>query len=167
MSFCFDDGDYLRLERGSSSDDCRFTLVSCSSTSGSIGVNNVISLVWGDGGETTLSFYAIVISSTGNAWDRGRNSSDMRGALLAWWRWKMSDVLSVLKIRWQESREFFCFSTETWATLKALWILTSRAIRFGWSFVLRRTFSLALESSVCCKLSSSEHRLPVVKLLVV
>ena len=32
----------------------------------------------------------------------------------------MSDVLSVLRIRWQESREFFSFSMETWATLKAL-----------------------------------------------
>ena len=32
----------------------------------------------------------------------------------------MSDVLSVLKIRRQESGEFFSFSAETWVTLKAL-----------------------------------------------
>ena len=33
----------------------------------------------------------------------------------------MNDVLSVLKFRWQESRKFFCFSTEGRAILKALW----------------------------------------------
>ena len=102
-SFCFDDGDYFRLVRGSSSDDCCCMPVSCSSTSGSIGVNKVISLVRNDGGKATLSFYVVVISSTGNTWDRGGDSSGMRGALLPWWRMKMDDVLSVLKIRWQES----------------------------------------------------------------
>ena len=121
LSFCFDDGDYIRLERGSSSEDCSCTPISCSSTSRSIGVDNVISLVGGNGGKATLPFYAIVISSTGNTWDRGRDSSNMRGALLPWWKWKMRDVLSVLKIRWQDSWEFFCFSMKTWATLKALW----------------------------------------------
>ena len=120
-TFCFDDGDYLWLVRGSSSDDCSCTPVSCSSTGRSIGVNNIISLVWNDGGKTTLSFYVVVISSTGNTWDGGGDSSSMRGALLPWWRREINDVLSVLKIRWQESQEFFCLSTKTWATLKALW----------------------------------------------
>ena len=32
----------------------------------------------------------------------------------------MNDVLSVLKFRWQESRTFFCFSTEGRAILKVL-----------------------------------------------
>ena len=112
-SFCFDGGDYIRLERGSSSDNCSCTPVSCSSTSGSIAVDNVISLVCNDGGKATLSFYGVVISSTVNTWDRGGDSFDMRGALLPWWRREMDDILSVLKIRWQEGREFFCFSTET------------------------------------------------------
>ena len=67
-----------------------------------------------------MLFYAVAINSTGNTWDRGGDSSGLRGVLLPWWRWKMNDVLSVLKIRWQESREFFWFLTETLATLKAL-----------------------------------------------
>ena len=36
---------YIRLERESSSDNCSCTPVFCSSTSGSIGVNNVVSLI--------------------------------------------------------------------------------------------------------------------------
>ena len=55
-SFCFDGGDYIGLERGASSDNCSFTPVSCPSTSGPIGVDNVISLIWIDSGEATLAF---------------------------------------------------------------------------------------------------------------
>ena len=32
--------------------------------------------------------------------------------MLPWWRWKVDDVLSVLKFGWQESGKFFSFSTE-------------------------------------------------------
>ena len=113
LSFCFDGGDYIRLGRGSISDNCSCTPVSCPSTSRPISVDNVISLRWSDGGGATLAFYVIVISSTSNSRNRGGNSSFVRGALLPWWRWKMNDVLSVLKIRWQESGKFFSFSTET------------------------------------------------------
>ena len=44
-SFRFDGCNYIRLERGSSTDNCSCTPISCSFASGSIGVNNVISLM--------------------------------------------------------------------------------------------------------------------------
>ena len=61
------------------------------------------------------------ISSTSDSRNSGGNLSFVRGAMLPWWRWKMNDVLSVLKIGWQESGEFLSFSTEASAILKALW----------------------------------------------
>ena len=92
--------------RGSSSDNCSCTPVSCSSTSGSIAVDNVISLVCNDGGKATLSFYGVVISSTVNTCDRGGDSSGMRGALLPWCRREMDDILSVFS---RGSRVFLLF----------------------------------------------------------
>ena len=68
-----------------------------------------------------MPFYVVVVSSTGNTRDGGGDSSGMRGALLPWWRRKMNDVLSVLKIGPKKSREFFCFWTEASAILQALW----------------------------------------------
>ena len=80
--FVFDDGDYIRLERGSPSNYCSRTPISCSSTSGSTAVDNVISLVLSDSGKATLPFCVVVISSTGNTWDGGGESPGMRGVLL-------------------------------------------------------------------------------------
>ena len=54
-SFCFDGGDHFKLEWGSSSDNCCCTPISCLSTSGSIGVENIISLIWSNVGEATLA----------------------------------------------------------------------------------------------------------------
>ena len=79
MSFCFDGGDYIRLERGSTSDNCSCTPVSRSSTSGPINVDNVISLIRSDGGKATLPFKVIVISSTSISKNRGGKSSVVRG----------------------------------------------------------------------------------------
>ena len=87
-----------------------------------------------------MPFQVVIIGSTSNTGNRGGNLSVERRALLPWWRWKISDVLSVLETRWQKSREFFSFSTETRATLEAF--LASRAIRLGWLSVLRSAFSL-------------------------
>ena len=59
-----------------------------------------------------MAFEVGVISSTRDFRNRDGNPSFMGGALLTWWGWKMDDVLSVLKVWWQESGEFFSFSME-------------------------------------------------------
>ena len=78
--------------------------VSCPSTSRFISADGVISLVRSNDVEAASTFYINVISSTSDTRNSGK---------LPWRRWKMVDVLSVLKFRWQKSRKFVGVATET------------------------------------------------------
>ena len=58
-----------------------------------------------------MAFEVGVTSLASNTWNSGGNLTFLSGVMLPWWRRKMDDVLSVLKFGWQESGQFFCFST--------------------------------------------------------
>ena len=71
--FGFDGGNHFRLDWGSSGSSCCCVLIFPPSTSGSIGVDGVIGLVWCNECETALAFQINSISPVSNTRNRVRN----------------------------------------------------------------------------------------------
>ena len=63
--------------------------------------------------------------SSSDTRNSGGNTFLMKGAKLPWSRWKMDDVLFMLKFVWQKSGKFFGLATEAGAILKTLRYVSS------------------------------------------
>ena len=130
-AFCFDGGDHFRLEWKSSNDDCSCTLHSCPSTSGSIGVDYVISLIRSDGGEAALAYLIGVTSLAVMAIPPSWEKLCCHGGDGKW---------MMFCLRWRSGCRRVESSSAFRRKLEWFWgrcgMLASRATCLGWSSVL-------------------------------